>query len=347
MVAGAPADRRKQLIRIFTFLGGVYFFLYFVLPESIVESTGIKASHESISNGFIAIGAMAIGLGLFNLVQAHGSRLIFRRKGWICSTALLGGLCAMLAVTIAQWRQSLALNEEIRRIQIIGEFAQQIIDDVESKKEPLPLPIRVSALARYSKEELAALSEKLRSPEITPSPLGVELQSSIEAFLPTVDRLSSISGNDLSVDGKSLLVEVVRAGGKLGATQGALLRQEASGTTVQQLYNLLYEGLFNQLGSAMFALLGVYIAAAAYRAFRIKTVESGLMMAAALVVMLGQISLGHLISDELPAARQWLLEVPNAAAFRAIRLGASVAGLMLAIRMWLSIEPKSFSGGKK
>jgi hypothetical protein len=71
------------------------------------------------------------------------------------------------------------------------------------------------------------------------------------------------------------------------------------------------------------------------------------MMAAALVVMLGQISLGHLISDELPAARQWLLEVPNAAAFRAIRLGAAVAGLMLAIRMWLSIEPKSFSGGKK
>jgi hypothetical protein len=49
----------------------------------------------------------------------------------------------------------------------------------------------------------------------------------------------------------------------------------------------------------------------------------------------------------MPSIRQWLLEVPNSAAFRAIRLGAGVAGLMLAIRMWLSIESKSFSSGRK
>jgi hypothetical protein len=107
----------------------------------------------------------------------------------------------------------------------------------------------------------------------------------------------------------------------------------------------------------MFALLGVYIAAAAYRAFRVKTLESALMMTAAVVVMLGQISavflmlnLGSFGEDAyriLPKARQWLLEVPNSAAFRAIRLGAGVAGLMLAIRMWLSIESKSFGVGKK
>jgi hypothetical protein len=63
--------------------------------------------------------------------------------------------------------------------------------------------------------------------------------------------------------------------------------------------------------------------------------------------MLGQISFGRTIYQEMPAIRQWLLEVPNSAAFRAIRLGAGVAGLMLAIRMWLSIESKSFSSRKK
>jgi hypothetical protein len=97
----------------------------------------------------------------------------------------------------------------------------------------------------------------------------------------------------------------------------------------------------------MFALLGVYIAAAAYRAFRIRSLESALMMGAALVVMLGQISFGRMISEDLPQLRQWLLEVPNSAAFRAIRLGAGVAGLMLAIRMWLSIESSSFSSERK
>jgi hypothetical protein len=97
----------------------------------------------------------------------------------------------------------------------------------------------------------------------------------------------------------------------------------------------------------MFALLGVYIAAAAYRAFRIRTVESALMMTAAVVVMLGQISFGKEIYEGMPSIRQWLLEVPNSAAFRAIRLGAGIAGLMLAIRMWLSIESSSFSSEKK
>jgi hypothetical protein len=113
------------------------------------------------------------------------------------------------------------------------------------------------------------------------------------------------------------------------------------------VYDFLYDGLFNQLGSAMFALLGVYIAAAAYRAFRIRTIESALMMVAAVIVMLGQISFGREIYEHMPSIRQWLLEVPNSAAFRAIRLGAGVAGLMLAIRMWLSIESKSFSSERK
>jgi len=83
MEVGKAADRRAQAIRLFTLLGGVYFFVYFLLPESAIEAIGLKERHEPISNGFIAIGAMAIGLGLFNLVSAHGSRLAFRKKGWL------------------------------------------------------------------------------------------------------------------------------------------------------------------------------------------------------------------------------------------------------------------------
>jgi hypothetical protein len=132
---------------------------------------------------------------------------------------------------------------------------------------------------------------------------------------------------------------------KVASTYSIIKRKVSAEHLVHRLYEFLFNGLFNQLGSAMFALLGVYIAAAAYRAFRIRSLESALMMGAALIVMLGQISFGRVVYDDMPAIRQWLLEVPNSAAFRAIRLGAGVAGLMLAIRMWLSIE--SAPGARK
>ena len=348
MAVGNHMDRRAQIVRVFTLLGGVYFFLYFILPESVVAAAGISARHEAISNGFIAIGVMAIGLGLFNLVSAHGSRLVFRKKGWAYSLALLAGLISMVAVTYAQWRENVALTGEIRRAQIVGEFAQRIADDAAAARNDVPpLHVRIDALKRYARDYLVWLDASVFSPPTSAGPLKEELRSSAEGVRQAVSALDGISGSELSPQAKDALSETTKSGARLSAALGAFMRHESSSSVVQNLYKLLYEGIFNQLGAAMFALLGVYIAAAAYRAFRIRTIESALMMTAAVVVMLGQISLGRMISDQLPELRQWLLEVPNSAAFRAIRLGAAVAGLILAIRMWLSIESKSFSAGKK
>lgn len=341
------ADRRAQAIRVFTFLGGVYFFVYFLLPESAIEALGLKERHEPISNGFIAIGAMAIGLGLFNLVSAHGSKLAFRKKGWPYSLALLVGLVSMLVVTGAQWRQSLATTSELRKTQVISEFAQRIVDDAEGQKAAPPLPTRIEALERYAREQAASVEASALGANVAESALTVEVRESAAALREKLGPLAVLREQPFSPETRGAIEGVSKAGSRFSAALSAHLREQSSHTTVQQLYDFLYEAIFNQLGSAMFALLGVYIAAAAFRAFRIRTVDSALMMSAALVVMLGQISLGKMLSDELPVLRQWLLEVPNSAAFRAIRLGAAVAGLMLAVRMWLSIESKSFSTRKK
>jgi hypothetical protein len=160
-----------------------------------------------------------------------------------------------------------------------------------------------------------------------------------------LDEIKAQSWNELNAENQEALKKLVQNAAKLGSTYGIIKRKEGARTIIARLYEFLYNGLFNHLGSSMFALLGVYIAAAAYRAFRIRSVESALMMGAALVVMLGQISFGAMIYEGLPALRQWLLEVPNSAAFRAIRLGAGVAGLMLAVRMWLSLESRAKGDG--
>lgn len=105
---------------------------------------------------------------------------------------------------------------------------------------------------------------------------------------------------------------------------------------IDKFDNFLNEALFNTLGRAMFALLGFYIAAAAYRSFRVRNVESALMMATAVLVILGQLPFTFL--SNFPDIRVWLLKNINLPGNRAIFFGSSIAGLILAFRMWFSLE---------
>lgn len=355
MVTTQSTDTRTTLIRLFTFLGGIYFFLYFVLPESAVAAIGMKAHNEHISNGFIAIGAMALGLGLYNIMRSHGARVVFQRPGWFNSLALLVGLFAMIAATSAQWIENIRNTKDIRSVQVLGEFATRIVEDA---KTPLtdrtvpPVAERVSALIRYGEERIALIeAHTILSVETgtngAASPLVGEVRERIAATRGKLVELRAAAWERLSDEDLGRLTQFSQDAAKLASSYSILKRSHDAHGTTQKVYDFLFDGLFNQLGAAMFSLLGVYIATAAYRAFRVRTIESALMMTAAVIVMLGQISFGKEIYEHMPSIRQWLLEVPNSAAFRAIRLGAGVAGLMLAIRMWLSIESKSFSSGRK
>lgn len=355
MVTNHATDTRTNIIRIFTFLGGIYFFLYFVLPESAVTAIGMKAHHEQISNGFIVIGAMALGLGLYNIIRAHGARVVFQRPGWFNSLALLVGLVAMIGATSAQWLENLHNTKDIRSVQVLGEFAARIVEDAKTPPTDRAVPPfaeRVSALIRYG-EDRTSLIEAHTDVSVDAGTNGAasvlvgEVRERIATTRTKLAELRGISWQQPTEENMGRLTQFSQDAAKLASSYSIIKRSHDAHSLSQKVYDFLFDGLFNQLGSAMFALLGVYIAAAAYRAFRVRTIESGLMMTAAVIVMLGQISFGKEIYEHMPSIRQWLLEVPNSAAFRAIRLGAGVAGLMLAIRMWLSIESKSFSSGRK
>ncbi len=111
-------------------------------------------------------------------------------------------------------------------------------------------------------------------------------------------------------------------------------------------WDFIFQGLYNNLGSAMFSLLAFYIATAAYRAFRLQSIEAGLMMSAAVLVMFGQIPLGFFIWHEIPTIRVWILSHVSASAFRGVLFGSLIAGLSMAVRMWLSLERTSFGERK-
>ena len=117
----------------------------------------------------------------------------------------------------------------------------------------------------------------------------------------------------------------------------------------------IFVWLFNYvqvpMDATMFSLLAFFIASAAYRAFRARTLEATLLLAAALIVMIGNAPVGDLIwntimpfGDNLPsAARQWILDNPNLSARRGIILGISLGVISQSIRIILGIE-RSYLG---
>jgi hypothetical protein len=121
-----------------------------------------------------------------------------------------------------------------------------------------------------------------------------------------------------------------------------------------QLYDHLFNGLQQNMQSAMFSLIAFYILSAAYRAFRIRSLESSILMASALIVLLG-LSFGVILTSAVPDTglaadfrietwSNWILTTISSPALRAIDFGVGLGGLAMALRIWLGIERGALFG---
>lgn len=115
----------------------------------------------------------------------------------------------------------------------------------------------------------------------------------------------------------------------LGVWQGV-----GEGTLVSRIYNVVN----SPLASTMFALLAFFIASAAFRAFRARNVEATLLLITALLMMIGRVSIGEFIWKGFPNFTEWLLDVPNLAAKRAIAIGVGLGAVSTALKIILGIE---------
>lgn len=119
------------------------------------------------------------------------------------------------------------------------------------------------------------------------------------------------------------------------------------------VYKLCFDGGLMNLQAAMFSIVSFYIVSAAYRAFRVRSVEATILLASAFLVMIGQVSLGQAITSGLPTTgllasfrletiADWILTRVNSPALLAVNLGLGVGLLSTAIRLWLSLERGSY-----
>jgi len=139
----------------------------------------------------------------------------------------------------------------------------------------------------------------------------------------------------------------------VGIAVTGLLKEYRPNGYNRAAFSLFFDGGLINLESAMFSIVSFYIVSAAYRAFRARSVEATILLVAAFLVMLGQISLGQALTSGLPLTgfwanfrveiiRDWILTRLNSPAILAVELGLGIGVLSTSIRLWLSLERGSY-----
>ncbi|MGC9365473.1 MAG: hypothetical protein ACP5FK_00310 [bacterium] len=103
-------------------------------------------------------------------------------------------------------------------------------------------------------------------------------------------------------------------------------------------FDFLFKFVYTPLNATMFSLLAFFVASASFRAFRARNIDAGLLLIAAILVMLGRVPLGNLISSYLPVIQSWIMEYPNTAGQRAIMIGAALGVIATSLRIIIGIE---------
>lgn len=293
-----------KLIKALTFFSGLFFVLDFFLPKNWTDALMFQQVNEPLSQSFLVIAAMAFGLGFINLLRIHGNNIFRRfRKYGIYSSVLLISFFATLTFGILDWRASATNSSELEQIKLTKTFIADVMKDSPIIRQ------RVQVLANWLSHEFPNNFKEE----------AISLQTNYLAITKLEPTLQKKLEN-------------------LYTEQKKLQEDATKKSLTYRGYYFIENGIFSQLGSAMFSLLAFYIASASFRAFKIKSKESALMVASAVIVIFGQTFIGDLISTSFADMRLWLLEVPNSAAFRAIKLSSAIAMVVLAVKMLLSLE---------
>jgi len=110
------------------------------------------------------------------------------------------------------------------------------------------------------------------------------------------------------------------------------------GITEGTIFDWFFVNTFTPMQATMFALLAFFIASAAFRAFRVRTVQAALLAITAVLVMIGRVPIGETIWKSFPDFTEWIMNVPQLAGKRAILIGAALGAIATGLKVITGLE---------
>jgi hypothetical protein len=100
----------------------------------------------------------------------------------------------------------------------------------------------------------------------------------------------------------------------------------------------IFDHVQSPMQATVFSLLSFFVASSAYRGFKARNTEATLLLAAALLVMIGRVPIGDFISPYFPKIANWILDVPSMTARRGIYIGIALGTIATSLRVILGVE---------
>lgn len=118
-----------------------------------------------------------------------------------------------------------------------------------------------------------------------------------------------------------------------------------------QAKDFMFDGMLQAMDAAMFSIIAFYILSAAYRAFRLRSVEATVLLSSAFIIMLSLLGAFSSIWDNsiargnptfsLAEIAQWIKTNMQGPAIRGIDFGVGVGLVAMGLRIWLNLDRTS------
>ncbi len=343
---------RRQIPLLLVFVSGVFMVIQYFVPSAFAER-----AYEFLIDWTIIIGIFALALGIWSLVRVSYNKIRTGHPDAMYSAITLAGLGLMIFFGFefpgVSYKEAMRVTQAKDYIQ--SEFSGA--RDAAARRVFLPesdtlslRPDSIKTILTMAADSVAHWVDIFKTSHWFS---GADLEgTNLAAIMTTTEQFKSISSQYTSVSPSDSMALAGLAGRVSEVSQQGIAAVDSL-KNLSDVYPLtgglenywfihFFDDVMIPIQATMFSLLAFFIASAAYRAFRARSLLSTVLLLAAFIVMARLLPMGP-VTIGANKLTQWILLVPNLAAKRAIVIGVGLGIVATSLKVVLGIE-RSYMG---